>query len=406
MFAPFRSMLIVAALLFALNSASHAQDKGTVAPKEFAFVLSNGYGEGDHFSNDPKTFENLLINMRKSGFNAIHCIYRDWRVELCRKHNVKMMIDVLAWKEGGGTDIRKPDQREVVKKICQKVGGDDAVWGYNLWNEKLQDFGNPDGMNIDAYITMLKEWDPTHPVWMGTRTVSYANSPKSKPGIHGYYDYAWQRGFLWHFADLQWYFKYVPSQNGYIGRWDQGSNYNWNSYSLNTSIAFGNKVVIWFIGGPFDKEGNVDPKHRFHHLVKVGQETQKLYPEFGKLGRPTDVFSTPTTKTHDNKERGKDKDADGGVPWRLSPFPKDYWFTIHAGEALVGFFRYPSGDDAVYVANHNAFVKQDMVVGAKGRVEIFDRQTGQWRVLLADNYRSAFELRPGGGELLRVSGRR
>ena len=141
--------------------------------------------------------------MRKSGFNAIHCIYRDWRVELCRKHNVKMMIDVLAWKEGGGTDIRRPEQRDAVKKICAKVRGDDAVWGYNLWNEALPYFGNPDDKDIDAYIALLKEWDPTHPVWMGTRTVSYANAPKAKPGVHGYYDYAWQRGFNWHFADLQ-----------------------------------------------------------------------------------------------------------------------------------------------------------------------------------------------------------
>ena len=94
-------------------------------------------------------------------------------------------------------------------------------------------------------------------------------------------------GFNHHFADLQWYFKYVPTQDGCIGRWEQGSNYNWNSYSLNTSIGFGTKVTIWFIGGPFDKEGNIDPKHRFHHLVKVGQETQKLYPELGKIGRPT-----------------------------------------------------------------------------------------------------------------------
>lgn len=398
------SLLTIASLL-SLFSPLHAQEKSTVAPKEFAFVLSNGYGEGDHFSNDPKTFENLLINMRKSGFNTIHCVYRDWRVELCRKHNVRMMIDVLAWKEGGGTDIRKPDQRDAVKKLCEKVRGDDGVWGYNLWNEKLQDFGNPDGKNIDAYITMLKEWDPTHPVWMGTRTVSYANAPKAKPGIHGYYDYAWQRGFNWHFADLQWYYKYLPSQDGYMGRWDQGSNYNWNSYSLNTSIAFGNKVVIWFIGGPFDKEGNIDPKHRFHHLIKIGQETQKLYPELGKFGRPTDVFSTPTTKTHDNKERGKDKDADGGVPWRLQPFPKDHWFQIHAGEALAGFFAYPKGGDSVFIANHNAFVKQDMVVGAKGSIEIFDRQTGQWRELKCEQNRYEFELRPGGGELLRVRGR-
>jgi hypothetical protein len=381
------------------------------APKEFAFVLSLGYGEGDHFSSDPKVFENLLINMRKSGFNTIHCVYQDWRVELCRKHNVKMMIDVLAWKEGGGTDIRKPEQRDMVKKFCEKVRGDDAIWGYNLWNETLTFFGNPDGKNVDAYIAMLKEWDPTHPVWLGTRTVSYANAPRQKPGVHGYYDYPWQRGFNYHFADLQWYYKYVPSQDGYIGRWEQGSNYNWNSYSLNTSIAFGTKVTIWFIGGPFDKEGNVDPKHRFHHLVKIGQETQKLYPELGKIGRPTEVFSTPTTKTHDNKPRDKTKDKDD-VPWRLPGFPKDFWFRVEAGEVLAGFFRYPTGEDAIYIANHNAFAKQDVSVSLadaarknEPRLEILDRETGQWKALLANDGRYSFELRPGGGELLRVHGR-
>ncbi|MBI2803396.1 MAG: hypothetical protein HYX68_00250 [Planctomycetes bacterium] len=382
------------------------------APKEFAYVLSNGYGEGDRFSNDPKIFENLLINMRKSGFNTIHCVYRDWRVELCRKHKVKMMIDVLAWKEGGGTDIRKPDQRAVVKKICEKARGDDAVWGYNLWNETLSFFGNPDGKNVDAYIAMLKEWDPTHPVWLGTRTVSYANAPKQKPGVHGYYDYPWHRGFLYHFADLMWYYKYVPSQDGYIGRWEQGSNFNWNSYSLNTSIVFGTKVTIWFIGGPFDKEGHVDPRHRFHHLVKLGQEMQLLYPELGKIGRPTDVFSTPTAKTHDNKPRDRKKDK-GDTPWRLPAFPRDFWFQVHAGEVLAGFFRYPSGEDAVFVANHNAFLKQPVVftIGTKVRdnqagVEIFDRATGQWRLLKPTNNRYAFDLRPGGGELLRIRGRR
>ncbi|MBI3823611.1 MAG: hypothetical protein HY289_13155 [Planctomycetes bacterium] len=381
------------------------------APKEFAFVLSDGYGEADRHSSDPKVFENLLINMRKSGFNTLHCVYRDWRVELCRKHKVKMMIDVLAWKEGAEMDIRKPEQRAAVKKICEAVRGNDAVWGYNLWNETLSFFGNPDGKNIDAYCEMLKEWDPTHPIWIGTRTVSYANALKSKPGVHGYYDYPWQRGFNYHFADLMWYYKHVPSQDGFIGRWEQGSNYNWNSFSLNTSIAFGTKVNIWFIGGPFDKEGNVDPKHRFHHLVKIGQETQKLYPELGKFGRPTDVFSTPTTRTHDNKERDKTKDKSGPVPWNLPAFPKDFWFEVRTGEALAGFFRYENGDDAIFIANHNAFAKQDMTValapsaGAKARIEIFSRETGVWRDLVPREGIFAFEVRPGGGELLRVQGR-
>ncbi len=391
------------------SSASSA----TAAPKEFAFVFSPGYGEADHYSTDPAEFENMLVNMKRSGFNTIHCNYLDWRLELCRKHGVKMMIDVLAWKPGAETDIRRPAQRDKVKAFCEKLRNDDAVWGYNLWNETLAYFGNPDGKSIDDYVAMLKEWDPTHPVWIGTRTVSNANAPKSRPGIHGYYDYPWQRGIMWHFADLRWYFNYVPSQDGYIGRWEEGSNYNWNSWSLNTSIAFGTKVTIWFIGGPFDASGNVDPKHRFYHLIRIGQETQNLYADLGKIGRPTHVFSTPTTRTHDNQPRDKFKDKDKNpVPWQLAPFPADFWFQPRTGEFLAGFFNYPTGQDAIYIANHNAFASQtvsftlaDSATDKSTRIEILDRATGQWNPLPLNDNRASFNLRPASGELLRITGR-
>lgn len=407
----FALTLIACTVIVSVTSASDEKKKPTSppAPKEFAFVLSYGYGEHDCHPSDQKVFENLLINMKKSGFNCIHCIYRDWRVELCRKHGIKMMVDVLAWKEGAQTDIRKPEQRKIVKKICEKCRGDDAIWGYNLWNETLSFFGHPDGKNIDEYIAMLRRWDPTHPIFVGTRTVVAANLLKQNPGIHGYYDYAWHRGFMWHYADLIWYFRHVPKQDGYIGRWEQGSNYNWNSYSLNTSICFGTKVTIWFIGGPFDKEGNIDPRHRFHHLVKIGHETMPLYTELGKFGRPTHVYSTITTRTHDNKERNKAKDRDNkGAPWGLTPFPSEYWFKVRSGEILAGFFKYPSGDDAVFIANHNAFIKQHVAFSIEAKnvtVEIFDRSSKRWRQLEAKEGRYEFILRPAGGELLRIRGR-
>ena len=295
----------------AADAPDAKQPAKPAAPKEFAFTLSLGYGEGDHFSDDPKVFENLLVNMRKSGFNTIHCVYRDWRVELCRKHGVKMMIDVLAWERGRGRTFANPNSATHVKKICEKVRDDDAVWGYNLWNETLSFFGNPDGKNIDAYIAMLKEWDPTHPVWLGTLPVSYANARSRSRAFTAITTIPGSAGFICHFADLQWYYKYVPSQDGYIGRWEQGSNYNWNSYSLNTSIAFGTKVTIWFIGGPFDKDGNVDPKHRFHHLVKVGQETQQPLPG-ARQDRPAQPRSSPRRPRKRTTTRTRTRTCPGG----------------------------------------------------------------------------------------------
>jgi hypothetical protein len=240
---------------------------------------------------------------------------------------------------------------------------------------------------------------------MGTYQVIYANAPKSRPGVHGYYDYAWQRGFNWHFAALQWYRGYVPSQKGVIGQWELGSDYNRNSYKLNTSIPFGLKVIIWFIGGPFDEEGNIDPKHRFYHLVKIGQEMAPLYKELCRFGMPEEVYSTPTTKTETNQ------DKELGQPWRLPAFPSNHWLRVESGEVLCGFFKYPDGGDAVYVANHNAFADQQVALALvgdtvkKAKLEIFDRAAGEWTACGRKGKTCDFPLRAAGGELLRVRGR-
>jgi hypothetical protein len=140
----------------------------------------------------------------------------------------------------------------------------------------------------------------------------------------------------------------------------------------------------------------------------------RLSPELGRIGRPSAVYSTPTTRTHDNKPRSeKERAANKGVPWNLHAFPDGFWFTIPEGEALAGFFRYPSGEDAVFVANHNAFARQRVSFSLhekardKGtRVELFDRETGRWSIMKANKDRYSFDLRPGGGELLRVHGGR
>ena len=67
--------------------------------------------------------------MKKTGFNTIHCVYRPWRLPLCRKHGVKMMVDILAWKDDVKMDIRRPKQRPDVEAMCRKLRGSDAIWG-------------------------------------------------------------------------------------------------------------------------------------------------------------------------------------------------------------------------------------------------------------------------------------
>jgi len=105
-------------------------------PEEPAVGLNNGYGGADDYPKTVAAFEELLINMKEGGYNTLYCPYKEWRAPLCRKHGIKMMIDILAWYDDSKCDIRDPRmwQRPRVKEICERVRNDRAVWGYNIWN--------------------------------------------------------------------------------------------------------------------------------------------------------------------------------------------------------------------------------------------------------------------------------
>ncbi|MFW6161815.1 MAG: hypothetical protein ACODAJ_03545 [Planctomycetota bacterium] len=392
------SLSIIWALGCCLSGAAGeaAKPQGPPPPEAFAYVFSVGYGTVDHFPQDERAFEQLLVHLKDSGYNTIHCVYRDWRLPLCRKHGVKMMIDVLAWKEGAETDIRRPAQQAAVQAICEKVRGDKGVWGYNLWNEKLAFFGRPEGKSINHYLGLLRQWDPTHPVWVGTYRNHYPQAVAGNPGVFGYYDYHWRRGMHWHFALLSWYQGLLNERDAFLGRWIYTHDYNRNLYTLTTSIAHGLKVCIGFLGGPLDKRGRWNPDH---HFCRIGRKMHTLWPELMRIGRPLAVYSTPTSRTPDNR------DKEPGIPQHLTPFPADHWLQVKQGEAVVGFFRHADGSDTVYVANHNAFAWQGMVLGlAKSDAPVkawqFDREAGQWAPF-EPGQRFSFPLAPGDGELFK-----
>ena len=62
-------------------------------PAEFALVFSFGYVT-DWMPKDPAVFERTLEHMKRTGINTIHCKYTDWRLKLCEKHGIMMMIDL------------------------------------------------------------------------------------------------------------------------------------------------------------------------------------------------------------------------------------------------------------------------------------------------------------------------
>jgi len=378
--------------------------KAPPAPKEFANVFSVGYGTVDHFPKNTAEFEKLLVNLKGAGYNTIHCVYSDERLELCRKHGMKIMIDVLAWQEGAETDIRRPRQQGKIQAICKKVQNDDAVWGYNLWNERLDKF-SPGGIDAcNRLLYMLRKWDPTHPVWIGTYLNYFSGSLTTNPGCYGYYDYHWQRGMQWHFGLLKGWKPHVEKQDAYLGRWLLRTDHNRCMYTLNTSIAYGLKTCIWFICGPWHP---ANPKwDGKHFLCQIGREMHTLWPELGRIGRPLAVYTTPTTKTPGNE--GKEK----GNPAGIAGIPEDFWMQVKGGEVLVGHFKYDNEHDALYVANHNAMAGQKIVMDFQGnhsgkpsKVELFDRKAGQFVELKLSGRAATLDLGPGGGELLRISGR-
>ena len=76
-------------------------------PAEFALVLSFGYVQ-DQCPLDPAMFEYMIKNMARTGINTLHCVYTDWRHEICKKYGVRMLID-----------LSHPPHDLKVARICQ-----------------------------------------------------------------------------------------------------------------------------------------------------------------------------------------------------------------------------------------------------------------------------------------------
>ena len=94
-------------------------------------------------------------------------------------------------------------------------------------------------------------------------------------------------------------------------------------------------------------------------VAKVNREVVKLGPELMKLGNVEAIYSTATSVT----EKGRKKEPGApDVPKPLAPIPDDSWFKVTSGEALVGHFKDPDANDALFFANHNAHGPQKMTV--------------------------------------------
>jgi hypothetical protein len=367
-------------------------------PTEFASVFSLGYA-GDLMPKEDARFEEMLKVIREAGFNVIHCTYTEQRVELCKKHDIKMMVDLLAEQHHV---FKSPEKAQAV---CEKLRNNPAIWGYNIWNDPVRKTG--EGRRRD--VNNVRRWDPTHPAYSGAyRTEGLTHLPNAD--MIGYYDFHWKRGTGQHFSHLLTFSNWARAHDAYFCAWLSASsgqagkgNFNRNLYSANTSIACGLKGVLWFLGTDLMDSKSLQWKDAGHDIIKVNREIMPLAKILCHLGNPVAIYSTTITRTlNDTPITLKDAMPPG---LEKNGFPKDFWLQPMAGEFVAGIFKDGNKRDAAFLANHNAYAEQKVMLklGQPRTVELFQRSAAKWQELKVMDGTMSITLAPGGGELLRFS---
>ncbi|MBM3994906.1 MAG: hypothetical protein FJ303_12245 [Planctomycetes bacterium] len=369
-------------------------------PAEFALVFSFGYS-ADKMPADDERFETLLKKIKDARFNVVHCRYTDKRLALCKKHGIKMMVDLLIEEHH---IYKNPKEAQA---LCEKLKNNPDIWGYNIWND-------PFGKSIEGRlrdIRNVRTWDPTHPAFSGTYRV-VGMKGLHNPDVFGYYDFHWKRGINQHFGHIMAYSNWGKERNAVFYTWlsctsglPGKGNFNRNLYSANTGIACGLKGVLWFLGEDMMNAKTLEWTEIGRDITKVQKEIAPLAKELPKLGHPSAIYSTPITKTPNNEpiKDAKDLVYPPGLGGRA--FPSDFWIQPAGGEFVLGVFPVEKSPDAIFVANHNAYAEQKaaLKIARKNSVEIFNRSAGKWQVLEQVDGAVRVTLSPGGGELLRLA---
>lgn len=367
-------------------------------PAELANVFSFGYG-GDTMPKEDARFEELLGKIKAAGFNTIHCTYTAGRLALCKKHGVKMMIDLLAAEHHVYKNL------DGAKALCAKLRGNPDVWGYNIYNDN---FGKR-GAGRKRDVNSVRTWDPTHPAYCGTYR-THGMRHLTNADVFGYYDFHWKRGPHYNFPHLLRYSAWARERKAVFYRWVWASsglpgkgNYNRSLHTVTTSIACGLKGVLWFLATQMMSPKTLEWSAVGRDIAKVNEQFMPLSKEIAALGNPVAIYSTPITKT--NKDRALPDGKASMMPPGLerNAFPEDFWLQPARGELVMGVFRDDQGRDAVFLANHNCYAEQAVTLKLTKplKVGLFDRGAREWRALPVANNTLSFTLGPAAGELLR-----
>ena len=394
---PIPLLTVVLSLVFVASPSNAADDaKLNRRPHDFAIIFQMGYA-GDNFPQDKAQFEKVILAAKAAHYNVVLCKYEVWREEICKRHGVKMMADLLV----GEHHIYK--SVEAAEKLCTSLRDSESIYAYHLWSDRVG--GTVAGRSRD--IGNVHKWDPNHAAYVGDYKAS-AIGGLVDPDVVGYYDFHWKRGGHWrHLLRAldaakktdSIFLKYADGAPGKVGV----GNYNRVLYTISMSIACGLKGYMFHHTGAEIDKGTWEWKTLGQDLAKVNAEVAPLGPEMMKIGNPSAVYSTPITKTAKDRPTGAEKPT---VPAEFGAVPEDFWVQVNSGEAVMGVFKHENGHDALVFANHNSYQPQEMELTFKAPVKgvmLFDREAGKWRKLELRAGNAKFTVPPAAPELLMVS---
>lgn len=369
-------------------------------PREFAFVFTLGYGD-DLLPQDEAQFDAVMEKVASGGFNVVLASYEDWRVPILRKHDLKLMVNMLDSRHHVYKNV------EEAEKLARSLRGNDAIWGYHLFSDTVSSIVA--GRQRD--VANLHLWDPTHPTIVGFKhSVGSQIWELTDPDVAAYYDYHWVRDRSIHFSNLARFARYAEDRGAALYRWtwvENGKagigNPNRSRYTVSTSMAFGLDGAVWFIGQDMMNTSTWEWNQFGLDTIGVNLDLAPVGAEL--VGLPhVATYSTETTRTANDKEKGAD---DPPIPAPLKAFPDDHWFRAASGEVVVGEFKGPyPGEWRLLVANHNVYQPQSVVLELDGPVhgvQLLDRETGAWLELPVEDGAIGWELRPAYADLVHVT---
>ncbi|MES2982351.1 MAG: hypothetical protein V4727_08560 [Verrucomicrobiota bacterium] len=394
------AFLLLVGLAIAVSPQIRAQEAGQRKLDTYLAIFINGYGS-DPLPKDNVQFEKLLEAISGEGhFNAILCSYTSEREQLCKKHGVRMVVDLL------DTPHVSKDV-EGCEKLLKSLRGNPTVAAYHVWSDRFGAQGEARARDIDN----VQKWDSTHPTFTGTYK-SEGMEFLVKSDIISFYDFHWKRAPHKNFQNLINGWKTAQAYDGRLGRYcssdpDQPglSNYNRMLSTQTTSIACGLRASMWHIGSHFMDMNSLTLNAYGKDLARVNEWLKPMRSEIAKLGLPFAIYSTRWTKDLKN-DPVESPDGKGVMPPGLEnhAFPSDYSIQPSAGEFVMGISKYAdTKHEAAFFANHNAYAEQEVVLklSRTGKVKIFDQKSGRYKDAEMKDGAIRFKLEPAGAAILK-----